>query len=246
LRHHDRGLTLLEVLVATALLAVFFASVYSLVAGTIEIRKAIEDDATPYAVGPVVMDRVIEDLRGALVEPYKGSDVFKAEKESVNGEQSTKLDFVTCVPSRSRVKVQSEWVKARINEVGYRLRKSESGQNDLNALYRREDLGVDEEPLAGGKYYKLADRVKRFEIDWFAEDPGDPAAEDDAKGEPDWDAKTEVSAKKNPLPWGCRITLELRGESTTDERGRDADEGQPYLFVTTFVFPSRYDKSDAK
>jgi prepilin-type N-terminal cleavage/methylation domain-containing protein len=233
----ERGLTLLEVLVASALLAVFFASVYSLVAGTLQIRTAIEEEATPYAVGPVVMDRVVEDLRGAVLEPYKDFDAFKAESQTFNGEQCTQVDFVTTTPSRARVKVQRDLVKARINEVGYRLRRSETAAN-LSALYRREDLGVDEEPLAGGLYYKLADRVKVFRIDWFAEDPGDPST-DDGKGEDAWDTK-----KEKKLPYSCRVTLTLLGETNLDDKGRALEEAPEYTFVSYVVFASRHDKAD--
>ncbi len=238
MRRRQSGLTLLEVLVATAILAVLFASVYGIVQGTLELRQAIEEKSTPYAVGPVVMDRVVEDLRGAVVEPYKDLDVFHAENESGFGsETSTKIDFVTVVPSRSRVKVQREFVKARINEVGFRMRRSETAQG-LGALYRREDLGVDEEPLEGGKYYKLCDRVKTFRIDWFAEDPGDPTT-DEGKGEEEWDAK-----KEKKLPFACRITLTLVGDTAVDDQGRPLEDAPEYTFSTFVVFAGRHDKAD--
>jgi hypothetical protein len=225
------------VLLASALLAVFFASVYTLVASTLKIRTEIEEESTPYSVGPIVMDRVVEDLRAAVIEPYKDFDVFHAETETFQSETCTKVDFVTAVPSRARVKVQREFVKARINEVGYRLRRSETAPG-LQALYRREDLGVDEEPLAGGMYYKLADRVKVFRIDWFAEDPGDPTT-DDGKGEDAWDAK-----KEKKLPYSCRVTLTLMGDSQTDDRGRLLEDAPEYTFVAYVLFASRHDKAD--
>jgi len=233
----ERGLTLLEVLVASALLAVFFASVYSIVAGTIAIRDQIEEGATPYAVGPAVMDLVVEDLRGATIEPYKDLNAFHAEPETDNGETCTKIDFITSVPSRKRVKVRDDEVKARLNEVGYKLRRSETAPS-LYALYRREDLGVDEDPLLGGKYYKVADSVKVFRIDFYADDPGDPGT-DDAKGEEEWDAK-----KEKKLPWGCRVTITLIGDAKTDDQGRVVADAPEYTFVTYLVFASRHDKSD--
>ena len=49
----ERGLTLIEVLVATALIGVFFASVYSMVAATVKIRNQIEDEATPAQLASV-------------------------------------------------------------------------------------------------------------------------------------------------------------------------------------------------
>jgi prepilin-type N-terminal cleavage/methylation domain-containing protein len=237
MRRAASGLTLLEIMVATAILGALFTAVYSLVSATVKMRDRIEDQATPYAVGPVVMDRVVEDLRAATVEPYKDGDAFHAEVETVNGEAATKLDFVAAVPSRARVKVGRERVKAGLNEVGYRMRESETARG-LGALYRREDLGVDEEPLIGGSYYKLADRVKEFRIDWFAEDAGDPAT-DDAKGEEEWDAK-----KEKKLPFACRITLTIVGETAVDDDGRPFEDAPEYTFVTFHVFASRNDKAD--
>ena len=237
-RRAQSGLTLIEVLVASALLAVFFASVYGLVSGTLETRAAIEESALPYAVGPVVMERITNDLRHAIVEPYKDLDAFHAERESVNGESTTHVDFVTTVRSRVRVKVGDDLVKAAINEAGFRCRRSETAQG-LLALYRREDLAVDDEPLKGGLYYKLADRVKSFQIDFFSEDPGDPANADDTKGEEEWDAK-----KEKKLPWGCRISLVLVGDVRLDEKGRSLEEPTEYPFVAYVMFPSRFDKAD--
>lgn len=231
-----RGLTLIEVLVATALLGVFLTSVYTLVAATVNLRNRLEDEATPYAVGPVVIDRIVEDLRAATIEPYKDGNAFHAEVETVHGEAATKLDFVAASPSR-REQVGREWVKSRLNEIGYVLRPSKT-VDGLGALYRREDMGVDEQPLAGGKCYKLADRVKEFRIDWFAEDGGDPES-DDAKGEEEWDAK-----KEKKLPFACRITLTLMGETAVDDRGRAIEDAPEYHFVTYHVFASRYDKAD--
>jgi prepilin-type N-terminal cleavage/methylation domain-containing protein len=237
MRRRDRGLTLLEILVATALLAILFASVYSIVSSTVTLRNQIEEGATPFAVGPAVMDLVVEDLRAATIEPYKDLDAFHAESETHDGETCTKLDFVSCIPSRKRVRVQDEEVKARLNEVGYRMKRSET-KRGLYALYRREDLGVDDDPLEGGKYYKLADSVKVFRVDWFPEDPGDPTT-DDAKGEEEWDAK-----KEKRLPWGCRVTLRLMGDVPTDDQGNELGEPPEYAFVTFVVFASRHDKAD--
>lgn len=232
-----RGLTLLELLVATAVLAVFFAGVYGLVAAFVDTRNRIEEKATPYAVGPVVMKRVTDDLRAALLEPYKDLDAMRAEAENAQGEPCTKMDFVTVVPSRARVKVGREWQRAHVNEVGYRLRRSETAAG-LSALYRREDLGVDDDPLGGGRYHKLCDRVKTFRVDFFAEDPGDPSA-DEAKGEEEWDAK-----KEKKLPYACRVTLTLLGEEVVDSDDRVLEDAPEYTFVSYVTFASRFDRPE--
>lgn len=228
-----RGMTLLEVLVASAMLAVFFIGIFGVVFSTLRRRETIEERAIPYATGPVVLQRVVEDLQFFQTESYEASkDSFKASAER---EEDLRVDFVTAVPSRDRVKVNDEWVRAAVNETGYRLRRSEE-ESDLYALYRREDLGVDGDPGEGGKYYKLCDRVRKFTIEFFDEDPGEPGS-DAAAGEPDWDVK-----KDSKLPWGCRVTLILAGNPDVET---DDDRPPPdHVFQAYVPFRSRFDKPD--
>jgi prepilin-type N-terminal cleavage/methylation domain-containing protein len=232
-RRAQGGMTLLEVLAASALLSLFFVAVFGVVWSTIRTRDSIERGALPFATGPVVMQRIVEDLQYVQLEAFEPSkDAFKA---SADRDDDIRLDFVTAVPSRGRVEVKDEQVRALVNESGYRLRRSETDR-DLYALFRREDLAVDGDPAEGGKYYKVCDRVRSFAIDWFDEDPGEPGGEA-SEGEPEWDAK-----KDGKLPWGCRVTLVLVG--TADER---ADEDAPppdYVFQTFVPFRTRYDKPD--
>lgn len=222
---------------ATALLAIFMVSVFAIVWSTINTRDAIEQAALPFSTGPVVMQRIVDDLQCADLADVKDADGFEATADSLGGEDVTQIDFVAAVPSRDRVKVGDEWVRAAVNEVGYRLRRSEVADG-LLALYRREDYGVDSDPKEGGKYYKLADRVKRFAIDFYDEDPGEPTG-DGAEGETDWDAKEE-----RKLPWGCRVTLVLVGEGSVDDRGEEVQSRKDYVFQTFVPFRTRFDKPE--
>ncbi|MCG3135078.1 MAG: hypothetical protein HMLKMBBP_02581 [Planctomycetes bacterium] len=228
------GLTLLEVLAASALLALFFVGVFTVVFDAIRLRDDIESSAAPYAVGPAVMKRILDDFSYAQIDAIKDGDAFRASSESVGADDSARVDFVTAVPSRSRVEIRDEWVRAQLNETGYRLRRSESGTGSY-ALYRREDFGVDDDPLEGGLYYKVCDRVKGFTMDFFKDDPGDPNTED-ARGETDWDAK-----KEGKLPFGARITLVLEGPPSDDED----EPARDVVFEAFMTFRSRNDKKDA-
>lgn len=227
------GMTLLEVLAASALLSFFFVGVFGVVWSTVRTRDSIERAALPFATGPAVMDTVVRDLQNVQVEAF---DPAKALFEgSSDRDEDVKLDFVTAVSSRERVEVKDGTARALVNEVGYRLRRSEVDR-DLFALFRREDLSVDDSPTEGGKYYKLCDRVKRFAVEYFDEDPGEPGSEK-AEGKLEWDHKQD-----GKLPWGCRVTLVLVG--TEDER---ADEDAPppeYAFQAYVAFRTRFDKPD--
>ena len=261
-RRRQSGLTLLELMAASALLAIFFVSIFATVWGTINTRDKIEQKALPFSTGPVVMQRIVDDLLCADISDLKDMDGFEAKGDTVSGGDVTKIDFVAAVPSRDRVKIGDEWVRAAVNEIGYAVRRSElpdapstsftrttvSGggaavvrhssrrsSSDLLALYRREDFGVDADPKEGGKYYKLCDRVKRFAIDFYDEDPGEPTG-DDAEGATDWDAKEE-----HRLPWGCRVTLVLAGPGSADDEDAPARD---YMFQTYVPLRTRFDKPD--
>ena len=228
------GLTVLEVVVASFVLLWFLTTIFTVIFVTGAMRDRIERASAPYGIGPPVLELVCDDLRFALLEPYDDKDAFHAEGDTMGGADTTKLDFVTVVASRSKVEVDDEWVRSAICEVGYRLRRSETADG-LFALYRREDFGVDDKPLEGGKYYKLCDRVTEFRIDFFAEDPGSPDS-DEAEGELDWDAKTE---KK--LPWGCRVVLGIMPPVEVDDRGDPVEDVEPLEFVRYMTFVQRFD-----
>lgn len=232
------GMTLLEVLFASALLGVIFVNVFAIVWSTIVTRQEIEAKAIPWSVGPAVMQRIVEDLQWVQVESIDDAkDCFRGTGDR---SEETRLDFLTALPSRDKVKVGDDEVRAQVNEVGYRLRDSE-GESGQYALFRREDFGVDDEPAEGGRYYKLCDRVKEFRIDYFAEDPGDPSG-DDAEGLREWDY-----TKEGKLPWGVRITLviapNLESEISDDDEDRPPED---YVFAAVVPFRTRYDRSESK
>lgn len=231
----QRGFTVLEVMLASTLLAVFLAALFGLIWSTANFRNLVEEKTAPNSVGPVVLDRIVEDLENILVEPYKEFDALKAELDSVGGTDAAVLDFVTTTDSRSRVQIDREYVVSSICEVGYRVRRSETADG-LFAIYRREDFGVDDEPLEGGKFYKLADRVVEFTIHWFDEDPGDPDAWEDAALE-EWDAE-----KEKGLPWACKITLKLMPNVELDSNGEPVDDVEEITFIRYVAFKSRFDQ----
>ena len=90
-------MTLLEVLVASAMLAVFFVTVFTIVFGVIRTKSEIENKAIPWSTGPAVMQRIVEDLLYAQTETIEADkDAFKGSGERPDDIQ---LDFVTAVPS---------------------------------------------------------------------------------------------------------------------------------------------------
>ena len=128
----------------------------------------------------------------------------------MQGLDGDSLDFVATTNSLVTRYDRDRYLQSDVNEIGYRLRPNPN-YDDFLEIYRREDMGVDDDPTEGGKYYKVCDGVRSLRLDWFAEDPGEPGS-DDADGKTEWDAK-----KEGKLPWACRVTLVLVGPGEPDD-----------------------------
>ena len=92
-----------------------------------------------------------------------------------------------------------------MNEVGYVARPNPEYDEFLE-LFRREDLGIDNEPFEGGRYTFLHDRVLSLEIEAYGEegldaepfeDWGNQEGEEETSGLPVW-VKVSVTLELAP------------------------------------------------
>jgi prepilin-type N-terminal cleavage/methylation domain-containing protein len=233
----EAGLTLIEVLVGLVLLSSFIAGIYTVVIGTMQARKKIQEISAVYTAGSEILDIIERDLRGAYFHGVKDGNAFAAKMDSVNGEKCSVVDLVTTTNSKNFVEVDGEYVRSDITEVGYRMKESDDFAG-FAELYRREQPFFDEDPLKGGEYYLVYDRVLSMYMEFF-EKPDDESSSTtiaaEETGEEDWDA-----AEKKALPYAARITLvlgappELAQNPGEDERRR--------TFVRWVLFPTAYDE----
>jgi len=226
-----------EVLVGALFLGIFISFVYGAVVSAFNVRNVVQSTTSAMAGGTVAIELVARDLENALIAPIEGFDAFKAEDE---GGDRTRIDFVTTVDSRGQEEVERKMVRSDVTETGYRLRQGEGG---AFVLYRREQFGVDDKPLEGGDYHKVIDGVRRFSMEFHAEDPsardasGAPPTTEE-EGVKTWDAKEEKR-----LPRSVRITLVIEGRSTNPSR---AEEMVEFRCTRSMVLPGSDDRVPAK
>ena len=123
--------------------------------------------------GPAVREMITRDLRGIFTTGRARASWIEVYDRTVNGQDADQIDFVTTTDSLVMHMLDTETsIRADINEVGYVLRPNPDNDEFLE-IYRREDLGVDEEPLRGGEYTFLSDQVKALNIEVFSEDGPD-------------------------------------------------------------------------
>ncbi|MCZ6597417.1 MAG: prepilin-type N-terminal cleavage/methylation domain-containing protein, partial [Planctomycetota bacterium] len=195
------GFTLMEVLVTILIIGLMLASVTQILTSVRYTRDTIHNIQEVQLAGPAIMDRLERDLRGIFTINQPREMHLRVMNRVLLGEDADRIDFVTTTDGLEWNYEQDRPLRADYNEVGYCLRTSRADDRFLE-MYRREDLGVDEAPLAGGAFTFLHDRVKSFNIEVFAADgPEEEPVEEWGMDPTDEDTQG--------LPAALRITLTL-------------------------------------
>ncbi|MFH1091188.1 MAG: prepilin-type N-terminal cleavage/methylation domain-containing protein, partial [Pseudomonadota bacterium] len=138
-----RGFTLVDLMVALAILALVMAAVYGVFAFQDRALTAATRNREVYGQGLTIMDRLSRDLSGAWL-PVTGLKSARIVYGFEAG--SDHLNFVTTASLTPDLNPGPEVV-----EVGYRLESDPDLPDDRKKLLiRRQDDTPDEDPGAGG------------------------------------------------------------------------------------------------
>lgn len=168
-RSDVRGFTLVEVMVAFSIMSLVMLGLYVTLETTLRTRDSLEIDARAARLGPTILDLIEQDLRRVRALDVDGDHVFLGESHSMLGGSADSLQFLTNVDSTVSRRVGDNEVVSDVCETGYRLRPSPE-LPDVLELWRRQSFGVDEEPLEGGIYERLHDRVVSFKLRYYEDD----------------------------------------------------------------------------
>lgn len=186
-----RGFTLVELLVTVAITVMLLMMIYGVVHSTVTAHDAIEQVLRETEPPAAILNLIRQDLEAAFVPG--GDKVYFEGKSSTSGlGEADELEFVTSNPAFGAASDDESAAFQTVNEVGYRLMPSKNG--DFMALQRRHDYFVDDEPIKGGVWIEVYDRVRSMKIEYF-----------DGK---EWDNEW-TSAPEGKLPQAVRIALEL-------------------------------------
>ena len=233
----EHGFTLIEVIVGIALLAAFLTGVYTVAIGSMQAKRRIHEMSAVFTAGPEILDLIERDIRGAYIHGVKDMKAMNAHRESVEGVESTYMDLVTTTNSKVALLDGDRVLRSDVTEVGYRLRGSSEFSGFLE-LYRREQFFFDDDPVKGGEYFLVYDRVRSLVIDFFEKPEAGTTSSsvEEEEGQEEWKSETEKA-----LPFAVRITLMLGdplvGKSQTPDTERE------FKFVRWVLFPTAYDES---
>ncbi|MBK6690226.1 MAG: prepilin-type N-terminal cleavage/methylation domain-containing protein [Deltaproteobacteria bacterium] len=197
-----RGLTLMEVTLAIAILAIMATLTWGSLARAFDAYETVTDIDRRYHNVRVAMNRMSKELSMAFltsVRRHKGQErmedtIFQGK----SGSPFFELHFTAFAHDMLRADAK----ESDQCEIGYYGDRDPDDSSVYN-LMRREDPRIDQDPDKGGRSYVLAENVKDFKLRFF-----DPRAQDWTD---EWD--TEKTEFQGRLPTVVEITLIVEDET---------------------------------
>ena len=202
LHRSQRGLTLIEVMLAVALLATITVILWGTVSTSFKIRNATIDKFERNRVVQQAMGRMVREIATAFITtPNADPTNNKREvmRETVFDGTDDELNFT----GFCHVRIREDEVAGVEAELTYRIESMTGDDGKIHRnLVRREDAPIDAHADKGGVVYTMVEDVEdvRFEYwDGSKEIAGEAWARE-------WDA----SAHDGQLPSRVRITLKVK------------------------------------
>ena len=256
------GFTLVEVMLVSLIMAMMMVGISKLMQAARKTRDTIHNFQETQLAGPAVLEMMTRDLQGLLTTNRPRFEWLQVKDRTVNGLDADRIDFVTTTDSMLVMSDDNdEPLRADINEVGYVLRPNPENDEFLE-IYRREDFGVDNEPMEGGDYTFLSDQVKGLNIEVFHQDGPDAEPEDEWNEEsrapaPGTLVASGVSATSNTLSdddgigglpaWiKISLTIELKPRIDRESLNFSGTDRRTITYVRNFRFPSSLRVADGE
>ncbi|HKO94102.1 MAG TPA: type II secretion system protein GspJ [Polyangiaceae bacterium] len=225
LSRRARGFTLVEVLIAVAILSLICTLLYGAFDGLQRSKEGVTRLADRYHEGRSALQRIAYELSGAYVSAHAPPDLnlvtIKTAFIGTRESPAARVDF-NAFCNRRYDKDVKESDQAEVSYFGS-PNPDGSGQTDLA---RRISPRLDLEPERGGRVEVLATDLDLFELEYL----------DAANGQwtDKWDS-TQALGQHNRLPLQVRVLLVLKGGQR-----RSMDRApQPLRFITKVALALR-------
>lgn len=166
-KKRTRGFTLVEVLLAMAILAVIMTGIYasfSTAGMNVEHAEVIREETD---IARALINRLSADIENAYLQTNNALTFFYGKKkETESGGEQVRRDTISMTTLTNWRKPDSK--ETELWEVGYFFKEKPEGGG--HTLYRREkrELSSDAPPLEGGVEYEITDRVAGLQFRYLS------------------------------------------------------------------------------
>jgi len=186
--------TLVDFLVALAVLAVVMTAVYAVFAAQDRALRGASEAREVYTQGTLILDRLTRDLTGAWLpgQPRLGPGLVYRFQGTTD-----RLDFITTASLS-----QDQLSGPDLVEAGYRTAVKEGDRPNVYRLIRRQDDTPDDQPDEGGREIILTQDLIALELTY-----GDPTGQM---------SETWEASSSSELPRSVQVKIVL-----ADSEGRE-------------------------
>jgi general secretion pathway protein J len=194
-------MTLLEVIVSVAILAMVSTLIYGAFDGMMRGKRGVSESNQRYREGRLAIRRLAREIPSAFLSAHVPYDSNLVIRETLfigeKGSPADRLDYT----SFSYRRVNADTHESDQNELSYFGSRDPkvSGKTDLA---RRESSLIDLEANRGGTVQVLAEDIDLFDLEYLDPLPGEWQAT--------WNT-TSGTGQLNRLPLQVKVTLILRG-----------------------------------
>jgi general secretion pathway protein J len=212
-----RGLTLLEILVAVAVMALVAVLIHGVMDSLSRGKKAEAVRAERAHEGREAMQRIVRDLSTAYLSMHvPDAPMLMTERTAFVGHPSSDFDRVDFT-AFAHLRTERDSHESDQAEVGYFVVPDPDNAEKMD-LVRREQTPIDLYPEKGGIVNVVAEDVSEFHLKYF-----DPMT---SQWVDRWDTM-QTTGQPNRLPLQVKITLVLKA----------VGDGAPYSYTTKVFLP---------
>ncbi|MFN0060396.1 MAG: prepilin-type N-terminal cleavage/methylation domain-containing protein [Planctomycetota bacterium] len=155
------GFTLLEVVIVIGIFGLVLVGAYQILDQTLQAEQLVEKMTSSGKYGQAILGLIRRDLQSAVFKGH-GKQIFLGEDHGESPSASDTLHFITTAPVGPPPD-GVEW-SGEFAGVGYALGRGEDG---VFTLFRRVKHNTREDPLDGGRYEPVYERMKSLSFQYL-------------------------------------------------------------------------------